>query len=237
MAVQFNLERFNQYTYGKKVEVESDHKPLEAIVKKSLTSAPSRLQRILLRMQRYDYSLTYKPGKELVIPSMLSRAPLPDTDNSMDKEVDLHVHTVTSNVPATKSKLDELREATANDKMLRDLREIIKSGWPETKSHAPVNTREYWDIRDELSEIDGIIFKGDRIVVPPSQRKEMLERIHQEHMGREKSQRRTVLVRNEFPNQRYGSQMQYLFRTQKRKHEGTNDSFQNTKPPVGSCRH
>ena len=189
LVVQFNLERFNQYTYGKKVKVESDHKPLEAIVKKPLASAPPRLQRIFLPMQKYDYSLTYEPGKELVIPDMLSRATLPDTDNSMEKEVDLHVHTVTSNLPATKSKLDELREATSNDKTMRDVREIIKSGWPETKSQAPVNTQEYWHIRDELSEIDGIIFKGDRIVVPPSQRKEMLERIHQGHMGIEKSKR------------------------------------------------
>ena len=69
------------------------------------------------------------------------------------------MYTVTSNLPATKSKLDELREAMANDKTLRNLREIIKSGWPETKSQAPVNIREYRLIRDELSEIDGIIFR------------------------------------------------------------------------------
>ena len=29
LAVQFSLERFNQYTYGKRVAIESDHKPLE----------------------------------------------------------------------------------------------------------------------------------------------------------------------------------------------------------------
>ena len=34
LAVLFSLERFNQYTYGKKVHVESDNKPLEVIVKK-----------------------------------------------------------------------------------------------------------------------------------------------------------------------------------------------------------
>ena len=34
LAVHFSLERYNQYTYGKKVLVESDHKPLEINVKK-----------------------------------------------------------------------------------------------------------------------------------------------------------------------------------------------------------
>ena len=72
LTVQFILERFNQFTYGKKVAIESDHKPLEAIVKKPLAAAPPRLQRILLRMQKYDYALEYKPGKELVLPDMLS---------------------------------------------------------------------------------------------------------------------------------------------------------------------
>jgi len=35
LAVHFSLERFNQYTHEKKVHVESDHKPLKIIVKKS----------------------------------------------------------------------------------------------------------------------------------------------------------------------------------------------------------
>ena len=52
LPVQFSLECFNQYTYGKKVAIESDQKSLEAIVKEPLAAAPPRLQRILLRMQK-----------------------------------------------------------------------------------------------------------------------------------------------------------------------------------------
>ena len=50
LAVQFSLESLHQYIYGKKVTIESDHKPLGAIAKKALASEPPRLQRILLRM-------------------------------------------------------------------------------------------------------------------------------------------------------------------------------------------
>ena len=35
LAVHFSLERFHQYIYGKKVTIESDHKPLEAILNPS----------------------------------------------------------------------------------------------------------------------------------------------------------------------------------------------------------
>ena len=57
LAVQFNLERFNHWLHLREKSyriIESDHKPLEAIVKKVLASAPPRLQRITLRMPRYD---------------------------------------------------------------------------------------------------------------------------------------------------------------------------------------
>ena len=48
----------------------------------------------------------------------------------------------------------------------------------------------YWDLTDELSELNGIILRGERIFTLTSLQKEMLERTHQEHMGIEKSKRR-----------------------------------------------
>lgn len=51
MAVVYGLEKFHQYTYGRTVTVQSDHKPLEVIVKKELQKAPKRLQHMLLRIQ------------------------------------------------------------------------------------------------------------------------------------------------------------------------------------------
>ena len=44
LATLFGLERFNTYTYGRPILVQSDHKPLEMIQKKHLQRAPKRLQ-------------------------------------------------------------------------------------------------------------------------------------------------------------------------------------------------
>ena len=122
---------------------------------------------------------------------MLSRAPLPETAyGSMEEEIALHVHLLTSNLPVSKPKLEEIKEATANDPSLKELKDAIKSGWPETKSCTPASIQVYWNVRDELSEVEGVILKNDRILVPSSMRKEMLQRIHQGHMGIEKSKRR-----------------------------------------------
>ena len=48
LSVLFGLERFNQYTYGRPVKVENDHKPLAAILRKPLSQAPKRLQDIMM---------------------------------------------------------------------------------------------------------------------------------------------------------------------------------------------
>ena len=62
LAVVFALNKFNQYAYGRPVTVNSDHKPLEAIAKKPLRSAPKRLQGMFLKTQQYDVNIVYKPG-------------------------------------------------------------------------------------------------------------------------------------------------------------------------------
>lgn len=68
------MERWNTYTFGRHVIIEGDHKPLVSIVKKCLAASPKRVQRMLLRLRRFDFELRYRPGRELTIPDSLSRA-------------------------------------------------------------------------------------------------------------------------------------------------------------------
>ena len=70
------------------------------------------------------------------------------------------------------------------------MKTIVINGWPETKKEAPVKVRAFLHCREEISEIDGILLKNERIIIPKSLRTEMLEKIHAGHMGVEKSKRR-----------------------------------------------
>ena len=79
LAIVFSLEKFHQYTYGRKVQVESDHKPLEMIFKKPLSAIPRRLQGMRMRLQEYDIEVKYRPGPEMYVADLLSRAYLPVT--------------------------------------------------------------------------------------------------------------------------------------------------------------
>ena len=73
LAVVFGCERFNHYVYGGPVKVDSDHKPLVPITKKPLVKSPPRLQRVLLRLQKYDISITYVPAKYMHVADTPSR--------------------------------------------------------------------------------------------------------------------------------------------------------------------
>jgi len=77
LAIVFSLERFNQYAFGRHVNVESDHKPLETILQKPLARAPRRLQSMMMRLQKYDFTVHYERGTNMHLADTLSRAYLP----------------------------------------------------------------------------------------------------------------------------------------------------------------
>ena len=57
------------------------------------------------------------------------------------------------------------------------------SGWPDSRDQVPVNIREYWTYRDEITAQDGVLYKGMKVIIPTVMRKEMRNRIHSSHLG------------------------------------------------------
>ncbi|XP_064081464.1 uncharacterized protein LOC135198030 [Macrobrachium nipponense] len=62
LAIVFSLRKFHEYVYGRKIIVESDHKPIASIVLKPLCNAPKRLQGMLLNILQYDVEIIHKKG-------------------------------------------------------------------------------------------------------------------------------------------------------------------------------
>ena len=75
---------------------------------------------------------------------------------------------------------------TSKDSTLHALCEIISLGWPENKAHCPAHLMSFWNGRDELSVEDGLILKGQRIILLKSLHAATLEQIHYTHQGAEK---------------------------------------------------
>ena len=87
LAIVFGCERFDHYIYGRHVTEETDHKPLESLATKPIHAVPERLQRMMLRLQKYDLNIKFKKGSMMYLADTLSRAylkssslPSPKTD-------------------------------------------------------------------------------------------------------------------------------------------------------------
>ena len=100
-------QKFDQYVYGRSVTVQSDHKPLAAISKKPLRSAPRRLQGMLLKIQKYDVTIVYKPGPEMYLADTLSRVFLPTTENTQGEFERVNAVKL---LPMTDERLEELKQ-------------------------------------------------------------------------------------------------------------------------------
>lgn len=192
LAIVFALERFHQYIFGKSdIIVESDHKPLEALFKKTLDSVPARLQRMMLRVQRYDFTVVYKPGKYMYVADALSRAPLTELlHTNISEEIEDQTCFLLQNVRVSNKILHLIKEFTSKDIEGNKLIEYIKNGWPSNKYETYECVRQYWSYRECLEYADGVIFCNDLVFIPCGLRSEMLSRVHEGHLGIDRCKRR-----------------------------------------------
>ena len=183
LSIVFACDRFDAFVYGRDlVNVETDHKPLEAIFIKPLAATPKRLQRMLLRLQKYNLQVKYKKGKEMLLADTLSRAYLPEVNaTEFTREVEDIDHHVW--LPVTEDSWQQLRNAAADNPVQQKLPDIIRIGWPENRALVSECVRPYFDVRDELTIQNELVFQGQQIVVPAVLRKELMEKTHTSHIG------------------------------------------------------
>ena len=62
--------------------------------------------------------------------------------------------------------LQTIQNATQEDQSLQELQQYIIQGWPDTKYGLPSYITPYYDIRDELTVHQGMVLKGNTLVVP-----------------------------------------------------------------------
>ncbi|KAL5471566.1 hypothetical protein EMCRGX_G029693 [Ephydatia muelleri] len=156
----------------------------------ALTSAETRYAQIETELLAVVFALEkfhqYIYGTNVEIESdhtctatPLSRAYIPDiSTDRMEDELMSAVHMVLENAPAIDKGIQKIKELTESDNTLQKLKSIIRSGIDLSE-----DVQSYWNFRNELSEAEGIILKGEKIVIPTSLRKDMLTRIHRGHLG------------------------------------------------------
>lgn len=127
---------------------------------------------MLMRLQKHSLHVTYKPGKEMHIADALRRASLRHhTQGGPEDKMD--VSYVVQQLPVSEEKRQQFKNATQQDDELCLVRQAIQNGWPASRSHVPKTIQKYWTFRED---VDGLLFKNSKLIVPTQMREEMLEK-------------------------------------------------------------
>ena len=102
--------------------------------------------------------------------------------SSTEKDIEMHVNMISATLPVSNTRLMQITEETDKDTQLQMYMENIQNGWP------PGSCPLYYHIRHDLSVVDGLLLKQNRIVITHSLRKDMLQ-IHEGHHSVEKCKR------------------------------------------------
>ena len=91
-------------------------------------------------------------------------------------------------LPISTKQLKQIQEATSADHSLQVMMELIFTGWPDDKSKVLSEVRPYTKYHDELAVQDGVIFGTTML------RREMIQKVHEGHLGAESCLRRAKEV-------------------------------------------
>ena len=129
LAVAWAMEKFHHFLYASHFILETDQKPLEAILSKSLNQATPQLQRILIRTFPYNFTVHYIPGVTNQLANCLSK--LGDQKDTI-KLPKLHVYQITQQLSARSDSMNQLRVSMQADNELALLKHTIMQGWPSS---------------------------------------------------------------------------------------------------------
>lgn len=190
-AIWFGCSKFHQYVFGQIITVETDHKPLITLFKKSLADIPVRLQRLMMKLQMYELHVVYKSGKEMYVSDTLSRAALKEKchefDANLDEELAIHTNMFFKSLNASDKKLEEIENVTKVDPVLSQVVIYVQNGWPSHKSKVSKIAIPFFMYRNDLHMVNGILFKGSAIVIPTTLQSQLLKDAHVSHMGYNKT--------------------------------------------------
>ncbi|GBM21303.1 hypothetical protein AVEN_149880-1 [Araneus ventricosus] len=135
-------------------------------------------------MMKFSYTIVHVPGKELFAADALSRNPqkVPYKREELEAEIDAFIQMITSSLPASSRRLDELRVAQLKDETCQKLTDYVLKGWP-SKKEVDTLCAPYWQNCYEISVQDGLFMRGCRIIIPKSHQAEVLNQIHEGHLG------------------------------------------------------
>ena len=93
-----------------------------SIFQRALSESSPRIQRFVLRLQRYNFQLSFVPGNQLFVADILSRLPLPDSTSEIKSdEMNYFVHSVIKSCQISKDRLQQITTETQKVDILQSV--------------------------------------------------------------------------------------------------------------------
>lgn len=176
LAVVWAVEKFYLYLFGLHFIIFTDHKTLEFIYGNKHQEgkrALSRAEGWALRLQPFDFEIKHIAG-QANISDPLSRL-CSQIDAPFDENADHYLCAIGEGLMAIT--LEEIRKETDLDEILQAVKLAIETGnWPSTLFR-------YQAFAKELGITQGIVVRGERIVLPEKLRPRALYISHRGHPG------------------------------------------------------
>ena len=99
---------------------------------------------------------------------------------------------LTTEIAADSTNVVEFRKATAEDTASGLLMQAVMNGWPESRKDCHPLLLEYWTYREEISAENGLLFKGQRLIISEKHHNRALQTICEGHFGIDKMQMRAT---------------------------------------------
>ena len=183
LAVVFCVSRLHKYLWGREFTIRTDHSSLTTLLSTNESARKSfRISRWCARLIPYNYSVEFKKGKSMLIADALSRLPNSNLDpNNYEKEF-----FICYTEPDTCLSLKKIKEAAQKDENYQKLISFIQN---RSFCDDPY-VKSYSKVYPELSVIDDIILRGERIVLPASLTHKAVVLAHEGHQGMVRSKQR-----------------------------------------------
>ncbi|KAG5875425.1 hypothetical protein JTB14_005323 [Gonioctena quinquepunctata] len=183
LALVWAVGRFYFYLTGLEFELVTDHKPLEAIFKPT-SRPPAWIERWVLRLQAFKFKVIYQRGKSNIADSISRLCRINDTCTA-DKGSDLHIFAIVERGTPEAMSISEITAGSLRDpELLYAIRKMDDNSWETSDKNV------YYPFRLELTNLGPILLRNNRIVIPVSQRQQILTLAHEGHPGEKVMKRR-----------------------------------------------
>lgn len=173
LALVWAVERFSVYLLGRKFELETDHKPLEAIF--SPTSRPcARIERWVLRLQSFTFKVIYRKGANNIA-DPFSRLATMSCTQEFDGDNQFLILAIMESAAIDTA---ELERASVEDEELSTVRECLRRGkWDNDR------VKVFETFQNELGLVGDLVVRGNKLIIPKALRERMLILAHEGHPG------------------------------------------------------